>query len=664
MMNIDQRPSSAPLPSSAPHAKPVATRGEARIRRAFLLSLVLSAALALIAGVAYLLLSSKAPAPVAEAEIALPRLAPAEEAAPADDRAATPTTAPAVHFTDITEAAGIDFVHTNGAYGERLMPETIGSGAAFFDYDRDGDQDLFLVNSREWAGHETLPEQPTQRLYRNDGSGRFEDVTAGSGLDIATYGMGVAIGDVDGDGWPDLYLTTLNANRLFRNVPAPDAAADGSGDGGRRFEEITDTAGVAGRDDAWSSSAAFLDYDRDGDLDLFVVSYVKWSREIDLEIDFRLTGLGRAYGAPLNFVGTDNLLYRNDGVVADGPVSGEEPRFTDVSAAAGIRVPDPITGNPVGKGLGVVPCDYDGDGWLDLVVVNDTVRNFLYRNLGDGRFEETAIFEGVAYDRNGKGTSAMGVDAAYFREDADLGIAVGNFANEMASLFVTTDGRPPFVDEAVLEGLGPASRIPLTFGLMFFDYDLDGREDLLLANGHLEHEIHKVQQSQHYAQPASLFWNCGDACGARFVHLPPTREAVGDLAQDLVGRGIAFADIDADGDLDVLITQNGRRPALLRNDQRLDHHWLRLELIGEAPNTDAIGARVELSAGGVTRVRELRPTRGYLSQVERPVTFGLGALADPATVSLRIRWPDGSEQTVKPQALDTTLTIRQDSGDA
>jgi hypothetical protein len=560
-----------------------------------------------------------------------------------------------VRFTEITEAAGIGFVHVNGAYGERLMPETIGSGAAFFDYDRDGDQDLFLVNSREWAGHETLDAPPTQRLYRNDGSGRFEDVSAGSGLDLATYGMGVAVGDVDGDGWEDLYLTTLNANRLFRNVPA----AGQTGDGGRRFEEITDSAGVAGRDDAWSSSAAFLDYDRDGDLDLFVVNYVKWSRDIDLEIDFRLTGLGRAYGAPVNFVGTDNVLYRNDGVGDDGQV-----RFTDVTATAGIRVPDPVTGNPVGKGLGVVPFDYDGDGWQDLIVVNDTVRNFLYRNLGDGRFEETAIFEGVAYDRNGKGTSAMGVDVAHFRDDADLGVAVGNFANEMASLFVTTAGRPPFVDEAVLEGLGPASRIPLTFGLMFFDYDLDGREDLLLANGHLEHEIHKVQQSQHYAQPASLFWNCGEACGARFVPVPPEPDAVGDLAQDLVGRGIAYADIDADGDLDVLITQNGRRPALLRNDQGLGRHWLRVELVGRPPNTGAIGARLELTAGGITRYRDVRPTRGYLSQVERPITFGLGALDDPTAVTLRIIWPDGSEQTLTPDALDTTLTIRQGQDDA
>lgn len=538
-----------------------------------------------------------------------------------------------MRFTDVTEQSGIAFVHVNGAYGERLMPETIGSGAVFFDYDRDGDQDLFLVNSRHWEGHGDDGPSPRQALYRNDGSGRFEGVSDAAGLAIETYGMGAAAGDYDGDGWPDLYLTTLNANHLFRNE-------------GGRFRAVTAEAGVAGGADTWSASAAFLDYDRDGDLDLFVTNYVKWSRDIDLAIDFRLTGLGRAYGAPLNFVGTDNLLFRNEG----------NGRFSDVSAAAGIQVRDPVSGHPVGKGLGAVPLDYDPDGWLDLMVVNDTVRNFLYRNRGDGSFEEVGIFEGVAYDRNGKATSAMGVDAAWFRDDEDLGVAVGNFANEMASLFVTSAGRPPFVDEAVLEGLGTASRIPLTFGLLFLDYDLDGRLDLLLANGHLEHEIHKVQQSQTYAQPPLLFWNCGEACRGRFV---PVADA-GDLATPLVGRGVAFADIDADGDPDVLITQNGRRPALLRNDQQTGHHWLRVRLVGRPPNTDAIGARVELAADGLTRVRLHTPARGYMGQVEAPVTFGLGT-ADRVDL-LRVVWPDGTEQTLVPGAVDTTLVVAQPAG--
>jgi len=599
------------------------SRGEATIRRAFLASALIIGLLVLIGfaiGAYFVIQKKKAPTPVQEAAIETPKVA---EPTLSD-------TPPPVRFTDVTEAAGIDFVHVNGAYGERLMPETIGSGAAFFDYDNDGDQDLFLANSRLWEGHEQGATQPTQVLYRNDGKANFEDVTKEAGLAISTFGMGVAVGDYDGDGWRDLFLTSLNANHLFRNE-------------GGRFRDVTAEAGVAGGDDTWSASAAFFDYDKDGDLDLFVVNYVKWSREIDLEIDFRLTGLGRAYGAPLNFVGTDSYLYRNEG----------NGRFTDVSASTGIHMSDPVSGQPVGKGLGVVPFDYDKDGWLDLVVVNDTVRNFLFRNKGDGSFEETAVFEGIAYDRNGKATSAMGVDAAYFRDDQEVGVAVGNFANEMASLFVTTEGRAPFVDEAVLEGLGPASRIPLTFGLVFLDYDLDGRLDLLLANGHLEHEIQKVQQSQTYAQPPSLFWNCGDACRGRYV---PVTDA-GDMSEPLVGRGIAYGDIDGDGDLDVLITQNGRRPALLRNDQQTGHHWLRVSLKGGAPDTDAIGARLELTAGGVTRYREVMPTRGYLSQVELPVTFGLGA-ADNVE-RLRVVWPDGSEQELVPEAVDTTLVIEQ-----
>ncbi|MBK1706218.1 RNA-binding protein [Halochromatium glycolicum] len=634
----------APVNNATPNRL---NRGEARIRRAFLISVTLIVAAAVAGLFTLLLLGRDEPSPeIDDAEIATPVVPPSRvtgtqtgagaraDGANAEAEAGTP---PPLPFTDITEQAGIDFVHINGAYGDRLMPETIGSGAAFFDYDRDGDQDLFLVNSREWREHQTLETPPTQALYRNDGSGRFEDVTAEAGLAITTYGMGVAIGDIDGDDWPDLYLTSLNENRLFRN----------RGDG--TFEEMTELAGVGGAEDLWSSSAAFIDYDRDGDLDLFVVNYVDWSPKIDLEIDFRLTGLGRAYGAPLNFVGTNNQLYRNDG----------NGRFTDVSREAGILVFDEVSRMPVGKGLGVVATDLDRDGWEDLVVVNDTVRNFLFRNRGDGTFEETAIFDGIAYDRNGKATSAMGVDAARFSDNGELAIAVGNFANEMASLFVTTNGHPPFVDEAVIQGLGPASRIPLTFGLLFTDLDLDGREDLVLANGHLEHEIHKVQQSQHYAQPPSLFWNCGDRCGERFVPLQPPNAELGDFAQNLVGRGISYADIDADGDLDLLITQNGRRPALLRNDQQTGHHWLRLELVGQPPNTGAIGARVNWTVNGITHERAVQPTRGYLSQVELPVTIGLGTADEPAAISIQITWPDGSEQTLQPDRLDTTLRITQ-----
>lgn len=603
-------------PQTRPKSRPL-SRGEARIRRAFILSLLVIVSL-MVAGTLFYWLGHP-PAretPVEAAQVQAPRLP------------ATPSQPPAAVFTDITEAAGIGFVHINGAYGERLMPETIGSGAAFLDYDRDGDQDLLLVNSRYWEGHEPTGAAPALALYANDAAGHFTEVTAAAGLALNLYGMGVAVGDADGDGWDDIYLTTLNDNRLLRNL-------------GGRFEDVTSSAGVAGDANTWSSSAAFLDHDNDGDLDLFVVNYVRWSRTIDLEIDFRLTGLGRAYGAPVNFIGTQNRLYRNEG---DG-------RFTDVSAAAGIEVTDPVSGRPAGKGLGVVPLDYDRDGWVDLAVANDTVRNFLYHNRGDGTFEEVGVFEGIAYDRTGKSSSSMGIDAANFRNDREIGIAIGKFANEMSSLFVTAEGRTPFIDEAVLEGLGPASRIPLTFGVLFLDYDLDGRLDLLLANGHLEHEIHKVQQSQTYAQPPQLFWNCGEACPGRFV---PVTEG-GDLPVPLVGRGIATADIDGDGDLDILITQNGRRPVLLRNDQQTGHHWLRVQLRGRPPNPLAIGARVTLTAGGLTQTRELFPARGYLSSVELPLTFGLGTL--DRVDSLAIRWPDSTEQTLVPADIDRVLII-------
>ena len=593
---------------------------EAVIRRAFLRSLLVIALLLLGAALAWLLTRPSGQAPPVGGATSPP--VPQAPVQPA-------VQAPAVHFTDITRDAGIRFTHVNGAYGERLMPETMGSGAAFLDYDNDGDQDLFLVNFRYWPDHPG-DGVPTQALYRNDGNGHFEDVSEAAGLAVEAYGMGVAVGDYDGDGWTDLFLTSLKKNRLFRNRQG-------------HFEDVTDSAGVGGQDDRWSTGAVFFDYDRDGDLDLFALNYVNWTRKADLEIDFRLAGLGRAYGAPTHFTGTDSYLYRNEG----------EGRFTDVSRAAGIQVHDAVSGLPVGKGLGVVPLDYDGDGWLDLAIANDTARNFLFHNRGNGTFEEVGAFEGVAYDTRGKATGGMGIDAAHYRNDADPGIVIGNFANEMSSLFVTADGKPPFADEAVLAGLGSASRLSLTFGVLFLDYDLDGRLDLLQANGHLEHEINKVQASQHYAQPAQLFWNCGDDCS---VPLLPVAEP-GDLSRPLVGRALTSADIDGDGDLDILISQNGRSAVLLRNDQQLGHHWLRLKLVGKAPNRDAIGASVTLTAGGVSQFRQVMPGRSYLSQVELSLTFGLGKRA--AVDSIRITWPDGTGQTVVPDAVDTTLTITQ-----
>ena len=597
---------------------------EAIIRRAFYRSLGVIVTVAGAALILWLLSRQEAaPPPLEEAVVS----------GPVSVAAGPRATPPAVSFTDVTAVSGIDFVHVNGSYGEKLMPETIGSGAAFIDYDNDGDQDLLLVNSSEWPGHaKGAPATPA--FYRNDGRGRFENVTLESGLAIHCYGMGAAVGDFDNDGWTDLYITALGGNLLLRN------------DAGH-FVDVTAEAGVAGLEDDWSTAAAFIDYDNDGDLDLFVGNYVLWSRKINLEIDFQVTGLGRAYGAPNHFTGAANRLYRNEG---DG-------RFSDVSHAAGIVIIDSVNQLPEGKTLGVAPVDYDGDGWIDLFVANDTDRNFLYHNLGNGRFEETGALEGIAFDRNGKSTSAMGIDAAWFRNDDELGIGIGNFANEMSSLFVTADGAAPFADEAILEGFGPASRLALTFGLFFFDYDLDGRQDLFQANGHLENDINIVQPSQTYAQSPQLFWNCGEICRTRFVEVSDS----GDLSMPLVGRGAAYADIDADGDLDIVVVQNGRRAVLLRNEQRLGHHWLRLRLQGRDSNRSAIGTRVELTAGGVKQRRLVMPTRSYLSQVELPLTFGLGAAQ--RVDALRVTWPNGQVQHVRVGRIDTVLDIVQEQTD-
>jgi len=503
---------------------------------------------------------------------------------------------------------------------------------AFLDYDNDGLQDLLFVNSGIWPWRTRDVRRPTPALYRNRGDGTFENVTTSTGLgEISFYGMGVAVADINGDGYSDVFLTGVGPNRLLLNHD------------GKHFIDVTSEAGVAGADDAWSSSAAFFDYDGDGDLDLFVCNYVQWSREIDLSVDYRLTGIGRAYGPPTNYAGTYSYLYRNN---ADGT-------FTDVSAAAGIQVNNPATGLPAGKGLGVLPVDINGDGRLDLVVSNDTVQNFLFLNKGDGTFVESGMNSGLAFDNSGKATGAMGVDAAAYNNDNEFAVAVGNFSNEMSSFYVARDGMPLFTDEAIISGIGSESRQALSFGLFFFDYDLDGRIDLLQSNGHVEDEINVVQPSQHYEQPTQLFWNCGPGCARNFVHVP--LEETGDLGQPVVGRGTAYGDIDQDGDLDVVITQVNRAALVLRNDQALGHHWLRVKVQGTGLNRDALGARVDITAGGTTQTRSVMPTRSYLAQMELPVTFGLGDAGHVDQV--KVTWPDGQTRTLTDQVADRTLVI-------
>jgi len=541
---------------------------------------------------------------------------------------------PVSRFTDVTKASGVTFVHNNGAYGEKLLPETMGGGVAFLDFDNDGHQDLLFVNSSDWPWHVSNGKNPTtMALYHNDGHGHFTDVTAGSGLDVSFYGMGVAIGDYDNDGLEDVFITAVGGNHLFHN------------EGNGKFKEMTVAADVGGSTNDWSTCAAFFDYDNDGKLDLFVGNYVKWSREIDAEVGYKIDGKTRAYGQPMNFAGTFPRLYHNDG----------NGHFTEVTAQSGLQVKNSSTGVPAAKTLGVAPVDLDGDGWIDLVVANDTVQNFVFINQHGGTFKEVGAASGIAFDSYGNTRGAMGIDAARYRNDNSLGIAIGNFANEMTALYVSQNQPLVFNDEAITEGVGPASRLLLKFGVFFFDYDLDGRLDLLTADGHLEQEISKIQQSQTYAQPAQLFWNAGDR-GSGFQVVPPDK-CGSDLFKPMVGRGAAFADIDGDGDLDVVITQVGGSPLILRNDQQLLHHWIRMKLVGTKSNRDAIGAWIKVRVADHTIWRQVMPTRGYLSQSELPVTIGLGNAAKPDEVE--IIWPSGGKQKVDSVNVDHTSIITE-----
>ncbi len=546
---------------------------------------------------------------------------------------------PRVTFSDITVEAGIDFVHENGAYGDKLLPETMGGGCAFLDFDSDGDQDLLLVNSRRWDWDtRPKPKQPARlALYANDGTGHFSNVTETWGLAVSLYGMGAAVGDFDNDGHPDLFISAVGHNRLFRNT-------------GKTFVDVTKQARVAGADTAWSSSCGFFDADSDGDLDLFVCNYVGWSKDFDLAQNFTLDGTLRAYGQPQKFPGSAPYLYLNNG---DGT-------FDDVTQKAGIEVRNDGTNVKLAKSLGVAFADLNGDGHVDLVVANDTVRNFLFLGNGDGTFREEGRQSGIAFDSNGNARGAMGIDIGRFRNSDVLGIAIGNFANETTALYVRrtlADQLPVFQDEAVSNGIAPPTRPELTFGVFFFDSDLDGRLDIFAANGHLEADINLVQSSQHYQQPPQLLWNCGPQHENEFVALEP-KQCGKDFVRPMVGRGASFADIDGDGDLDLLITSVGGRPRLLRNDQELGHHWLRVKLTGtNGVNRSAIGAWVDVHTAAGTRSLQVMPTRSYLSQAELPVTFGLGEI--DAVEKVVVRWPNGTTQEVAGPEVDSLIAITQ-----
>ena len=558
---------------------------------------------------------------------------------------------PQVPFTDITAQAGIGFKHFSGATGSKLLPETMGSGVLVIDYNRDFKPDLLFINSCPWPGHAKPDAAPCLALYRNNGDGAFSDVTAAAGLNLSLYGIGGCVGDVDNDGFEDFYVTCVGGHRLFRNV------------GGTHFEDITATADVAGpgiwpKDESeadflkhaeplpFGTSATFLDFDGDGKLDLFVCHYCTWSPAIDLGIKSTLTGIGRTYLQPISLEGNQCRLYRNLG----------GGRFADVTVPMGVHIVEAegteadAKARAVGKSLGVSVYDVDRDGWPDIFVSNDTVRNFFFHNRPDGKggrkFVERGKTSNVAY-AEATPRGGMGIDVGEYRPGKPA-VLIANFANEPNTFLVLSNPKTlTFADAAAAASLFGPSRGPLKFGAFFFDYDLDGRLDLLTANGHIDPDISKVQANQTYRQAAQLFWNTGDPTR---VYEPVTSAASGaDLFRPIVGRGSTYLDIDGDGDLDVLLTDNGGTPMLLRNDQATKHHWIRLHLEGDGVscNRSALGAEVTVEADGKTLTRTLAGARGYLSQPEHAITVGLGDYGGP--VRITVKWPNA---TAKPQVYD------------
>ena len=512
---------------------------------------------------------------------------------------------PDFRLIDVTSAAGIGFKHDSGAFGGKFLPETLGSGCAFLDYDADGWPDILLVNGMDWPGHKQ--ERSTLKLYRNNRNGTFTDVTRAAGLDVEMYGMGVAVGDYNNDGFPDLLITCVGQNRLFRNT------------GKGTFVEATRSSGLLGRQ-AFSTSALWFDYNRDGWLDLFVCNYVKWSPEHDVFCSS--DGKRKSYCTPEAYHGETCWLFRNRG---DGT-------FEDVTATSGIF-------DATSKSLGVAMLDYDYDGWPDLLVANDTQPNKLYRNLRNGTFKDVALEAGVAFSAEGKARAGMGVDVGDVQNNGGQNIAVTNFDNEMIGVYRAMSPGV-YNDIALQTGIGEVSRATLGFGCAFADMNLDGALDLLVVNGHIDETVRNIRYGVGYAQPPHLFLNDGSG---RFHDVAAT---VGtEFASPKVGRGLAYADFDRDGDLDVLITTNNGPAFLYRNDQLSGTRSIRLYLVGTKSNRDAIGARVRLTASGVTQSRMVKSGSSYLSQSEFALTFGLGK-QDKAE-RLVIDWPNGRTEEFK-----------------
>jgi hypothetical protein len=549
----------------------------------------------------------------------------------ATEQTAAPTAQPAqqgprpsgpVEFVDITAQAGIRFKHNSGAFGKKYLPETIGAGGAFLDYDADGWQDILLVNSSDWP--ENKKKKSFLALYHNNQDGTFADVTAQAGLAVEMYGIGVAVGDYDNDGGVDIYITCVGANHLFRNM------------GGGKFMDVTSRAGVG--DTGFSTSAAWFDYDNDGRLDLFVCNYVEWSIEKDQYCS--LDGKNKSYCTPQVYKGQSSTLYHNKG----------NGTFENVTQKAGLA-------DPTSKALGVALLDYNSDGFMDLFVANDTEPNKLYKNNGNGSFTDEAVTAGVAFSEAGTPRAGMGVDAADYDGSGRPGLVIGNFTNESMALY-HNDGTGLFTDEAPNSGIGKMSAQSLTFATFFFDYDLDGLLDIFAANGHVSDDISVVQPNVRYAQPPHLFRNRGKR------KFEETTSRLGRAIQRaIVGRGAAYGDIDNDGDLDLLITVNNGPARLLRNENANQNDLLRVRTVGAKSNRDGIGAKLTLKTSkGTKEFAMVKTGSSYCSQSELPVTFGLGKPEEGVTLTLEIVWPSGQRDSVTNITPNQAITVQEGKG--
>jgi len=523
----------------------------------------------------------------------------------APDLGAANQSSPGFQFVDVTSASNLRFRHNSGAYGGKLLPETLGSGCAFLDFDGDGWQDILLVNGMDWPGHKK--QRSTLHLYRNNRDGTFTDITHKSGLDIEMYGMGVAVGDYNNDGFPDILVTCVGQNRLFKNT--------GTG----TFIDVTKTSGLQGRQ-ALSTSALWFDYDRDGLLDLFVCNYVKWSPDHDVFCS--LDGKHKSYCTPEAYRGETCWLFHNRG---DGT-------FEDVTASSGIF-------DSSSKSLGVALIDHDQDGWPDLLVTNDTQPNKLYRNNHNGTFKDVAVETGIAFSTEGKARAGMGVDVGDFENSGRTGVAITNFDNEMIGLYrVSNNGS--YEDMATQAGVGLPSKTTLGFGCVLADLNLDGALDLIAANGHIDETVRNIRGNVGYAQPPQVFLNNGSA---RFSDV--SSEVGQGFRDPKVARGLAYGDFDRDGDVDILLTTNSGPAYLYRNDQLGGNRSIRFKLRGTQSNRDAIGARLRIEAGGLSQIRMVKSGSSYLSQSELPITFGLGKADKIERVV--IQWPNGRSEEYK-----------------